>query len=337
MAARMRDNGMEFDLGGNLGLELALYDYATKTGDWGIFDKYADEAYDSSADYWKLTDDGKLIFDGRATVTDAETGEVLISIEELDVKKDSDYIGALAKMFNVSKGNANRLVSAMFNENGLYIQLGTEGANFSNGDYLNALKYALTDLGKSMITGMNNKGFNSMTVSEQTQYLERQVIIGGALFGSDRGRMTADLRGLNGLHDYNTLSSLFDQDFNFMNDELRDFLNLNVYGSNSYDYNTVASWGSGWGLPHPGKDYHIDPVYAGDPADWSRIRKYTHDDGRETVFGLNQSNKWELVTNDQHRGTYNYGYMYDFLTGTVHHDFDMDPYFKKFNLKQYAK
>jgi hypothetical protein len=54
MAERMKDDGLAFLKTGNLGLEMQLYEYAQRTGNWGVFDQYSDMAYDSSADYWKL-------------------------------------------------------------------------------------------------------------------------------------------------------------------------------------------------------------------------------------------------------------------------------------------
>ncbi len=51
MAAKMQSDGKTFDTSGPLGEELALFEYAQKTGDWGVFDAYAGTAYDWSADY----------------------------------------------------------------------------------------------------------------------------------------------------------------------------------------------------------------------------------------------------------------------------------------------
>lgn len=52
----------------NLQNDLAVFDYAAMTGDWGAFGGYVGAAYDSSGDYWKLTVDGNLAFDGKATL-----------------------------------------------------------------------------------------------------------------------------------------------------------------------------------------------------------------------------------------------------------------------------
>jgi hypothetical protein len=57
MADRMRSAGVDIDLSGLIGGELALYDIARSLGDMSLMDKYADLAYDSSEDFWKLTKD----------------------------------------------------------------------------------------------------------------------------------------------------------------------------------------------------------------------------------------------------------------------------------------
>ena len=65
--------------------------------------------YDASADYWRLTNTGKLLYDGKATVIDHETGKVIISAAEMGVN-DSDYLGALAKMLGVSQDQARDIM-----------------------------------------------------------------------------------------------------------------------------------------------------------------------------------------------------------------------------------
>jgi hypothetical protein len=54
MAERMKADGVDFNMGGSLGLEMMLYEYAQATGDWSMLRDYADKAYDSSADFWRL-------------------------------------------------------------------------------------------------------------------------------------------------------------------------------------------------------------------------------------------------------------------------------------------
>ena len=73
------------DTNQNLQNDLAVFDYAVETGDWGAFGSYANAAYDSSADYWRVheddtvTWDGQLNFykDGETDKNDAEAGKLL--------------------------------------------------------------------------------------------------------------------------------------------------------------------------------------------------------------------------------------------------------------------
>ena len=53
------------DTNQNLQNDLAVFDYAVETGDWGAFGSYANAAYDSSADYWRVTCGGQLVNDGQ--------------------------------------------------------------------------------------------------------------------------------------------------------------------------------------------------------------------------------------------------------------------------------
>lgn len=52
----------------NLKDDIVAFDYVATTGDWGAFGGYVGANYDTSADYWKLTVDGNLAFDGKATL-----------------------------------------------------------------------------------------------------------------------------------------------------------------------------------------------------------------------------------------------------------------------------
>ncbi|MBQ5878344.1 MAG: hypothetical protein IIW71_11165 [Treponema sp.] len=47
----------------NLQNDLAVFDHAVETGDWGAFGSYVNAAYDSSADYWLLKVDGTMVWD----------------------------------------------------------------------------------------------------------------------------------------------------------------------------------------------------------------------------------------------------------------------------------
>jgi len=65
-----------------------------------VFSKYVDGAYDPSADYWKLTADGRLLYDGQASLVD-ENGEVLISFKDMELGKNTQIEGALLYLLGV--------------------------------------------------------------------------------------------------------------------------------------------------------------------------------------------------------------------------------------------
>ncbi len=56
------------------------YMYASQTGNSGVFPNYVDANYDSSADYWKLLDDGSIAYDGKANLYD-ENGNLIYKTE----------------------------------------------------------------------------------------------------------------------------------------------------------------------------------------------------------------------------------------------------------------
>jgi hypothetical protein len=288
-----------------------------------IMEKYADALYDSSGDYWKLTANGGLINDGHARVVD-ENGKVLISLRDLGMSDDSDTIGALARMFGISEEKAAEINRA----NNGSIQLGY-GAGIGGNDYVNALTYALSGM---TVNGRSDAIFNGMTTDERAEYLKRQVIIGSAFIGNDKGAVAANLRNLKGLHNENILNELFYTStpsnsnnyyenaatYDFMNEPLREFLNLNFNGSSEYNgINNVLTQGFSE-MDYWGSLYHLDPNY-------SDVKKYTHTDGREVIFGINkQTNKYEQINNELYGGTFNYA------GGLAHFDFDMRTFDNKY-------
>jgi hypothetical protein len=341
-------------------MEATAYANAGQQGQTGIQRAILD-SYDSSGDYWKLTDGGRLIFDGKATVTDAETGEVLISLERLGMDDDSDYTTSLMRILGLDEAMTNKLIDNMFtqvsySEPEAMMQLGynyviNRVTGLQANEYLNALLYSLDRENLKTLDSVTDKDFKEMGTAEQLEYLKRQVVVGGALLGEDRGGVAQALREIKGLHNGAILSDLFygDRptwlekifnpqaqfiagDFDFMNNNLRDFLNLDDNGSDYYIYEQLAS---GW-PGNPGKDYHLDPRYAGEPPNQQKnnIIKLNRSDGREIVFGrVGEGQPWYLVIDDRYRGTYNYGHKFGFMPGTVHNRFDMAPYFQKYSKK----
>jgi hypothetical protein len=327
MAARMREEDSDFN-GSFVGLDLAAYDRALSTGNMGIMDEYADAMYDSSGDFWKLTKDEKLIKDGFARVVD-KNGKVIISLKDLGMTEDQQYddITSLARMFGISNEKATEINEA----NNGSIQLGY-GAGIGEDDYVNALRYALNN---TNVNNIGNSMFNWMTTDKRAEYLKRQVIVGSAFIGEDKGTLAEKLRNLDGLHNESILTGLFytkipanskgnyekAANYDFMNKPLREFLNLNSKGSSQYTMDDI----SGKGFSDIGflkSFYHLDPNY-------SNIKKYTHADGREVIWGLNKrTNEYEQINSELYRGTFNYS---EAETKNIakkgpHYMFDMRPF-----------
>ncbi|MCL2229662.1 MAG: hypothetical protein FWC01_01055 [Treponema sp.] len=72
MALRMIAAGENITIDNNLVRDINAYLSADMTGNMNLFNAYVDGNYDSSEDFWKLTKDGRLLYDGRADLYDEE-------------------------------------------------------------------------------------------------------------------------------------------------------------------------------------------------------------------------------------------------------------------------
>jgi hypothetical protein len=92
--------------GGGLGLNMTLeglaYNYYLKTGDMNLINSFMTQ-YDNSADYWKLLNNGSLMYDGFATLTN-EWGDVILSAEEMHIK-ETMIETALIKILRLNQAN----------------------------------------------------------------------------------------------------------------------------------------------------------------------------------------------------------------------------------------
>jgi hypothetical protein len=166
MAQRMLDDGRQLDTGGILGDDLAAYQEMLAGGDIGAFISHVLGNYDSSADYWLLTNDGILMNDGYARVMD-ENGRVVISLEELGMTRDQqfDYTTSLARMLGIDNFHAEVII----NESGGFIQLGNNSEEFDRhgldkADFVNALKYNLGT--------QRTDNFSTMNASEKNEFFK---------------------------------------------------------------------------------------------------------------------------------------------------------------------
>jgi hypothetical protein len=158
----------------------------------------------------------------------------------------------------------------------------------------------------------------------QLNYLRDQYREGINATDQKKGTIAADLRSLRGDMKLDGLRSL---DPNFMNIELRNFLNINTNGSARYEWDEVRtkpwreviSFGSQkhqstapntrvviWNLNvylTLEKRWVRIPIYA-----YNRLNaKFCHPDGREAVFSYVSQDRGEFVDQIFDKGTYNYG------------------------------
>jgi hypothetical protein len=85
--------------------------------------------YDSSADFWKVMNNGDIVFDGKATVTD-EDGNVLFSLADMGLNSEKAVESALMKLLGLADNPDNRkLVTDIMYNSGLRPQVDPEDPN----------------------------------------------------------------------------------------------------------------------------------------------------------------------------------------------------------------
>ncbi len=168
-------------------------------------------------------------------------------------------------------------------------------------------------------TGYSEKeisDFKNMNTSEQLKYLKDQVSSvepGTPSAGKKSAYMRTQLK--NSMN----LEGLFhtkDGDEKFMNENLRDFLNMKEDGS---DYTLSDMNKSGWKrLYWPADSEHQHEKNGG------RNKKYVNEDGREAVFDA----KGNIIKDSIDAGTFNYGKP-KWYPASDHGRYDMKPFFRQ--------
>jgi hypothetical protein len=90
-------------LGNTMAAEALVYRYAQNTGNSTLQDAILG-GYDARADYWKLTQDGNIIFDGSKNLYDAD-GNLLV-----EYTGDEGYTGSLAFVLGISYDEADQML-----------------------------------------------------------------------------------------------------------------------------------------------------------------------------------------------------------------------------------
>ena len=163
----------------------------------------------------------------------------------------------------------------------------------------------------------------SMDAREQMA-LFKDIVHDSRLTDRERGTLAASLRQQ---RDNFKLEELFKQDEDFMNEELRDFLNLNEDGTMKYNMDEIMAeierGDSQWEeMSFANSLFHQSTAEFGK---WNK--KYVHTDGREVVF----TESGATINDYPDKGTYNYvkGRLGGSWSANVGHwQYDVHPYNK---------
>ena len=111
----------------NLQNDINAYMYAAYTGNTGLFADYVNAAYDSSADYWKLMDDGSLAYDGKANLYD-ENGNLIYKTEKTGLE------GSLVEILYGKNATAEQIdeVRNLMDKNFSHYTVGDDANNKDN-------------------------------------------------------------------------------------------------------------------------------------------------------------------------------------------------------------
>jgi len=107
MLVRMLNDGQNVAMNENFLKDLAAYSF----GNSDFFNFYVDNNYDSSGDFWKLTREGNLEYDGFATLRDAD-GNIIVSYRDMDGLRSDDFIeSALLWLLNVNRDDTAQVLA----------------------------------------------------------------------------------------------------------------------------------------------------------------------------------------------------------------------------------
>jgi len=153
------------------------------------------------------------------------------------------------------------------------------------------------------------------TAETQMQFLMDAVALGESLEGYERGAIADQLRIA---REHFDLEGLFTKDEGFMNEDLRDFMNLKEDGTMNYDIRELNRTNGWTEIASFGAQYH--QTEAGQYLN----AKFVNVDGREVVINYQR----EVVTTYPDRGTYNYveGTLRSSILDGGHRLYDMLPY-----------
>jgi hypothetical protein len=129
MALRMLHDGQNLALNDNLLKDIIAYSLSSNNIDF--FNAYVDGNYDSSQDYWKLTREGNLEYDGLATLRDAD-GNILKSYRDMGLRSDNSIEYALLWLLNIKQDDSANVIAVrkMMENSGLKHSFDTNSENW---------------------------------------------------------------------------------------------------------------------------------------------------------------------------------------------------------------
>jgi hypothetical protein len=168
------------------------------------------------------------------------------------------------------------------------------------------------------------KPFELATATEQLDYLRAKREEGLGKIGRARGDVAKHLRGLREKMYVSALFQLSAASYNFMNKELRDFLNLNDDGTDDYNFDVLKDDTTNW-KEETSFGSQMHQTYA-EPDDPTKLNaKFVNKDGREAVFDPSG----DMIRDYPDKGTYNYANAPD----PLHAPCDMAPYMRLMDLE----
>ncbi|MCP4460125.1 MAG: hypothetical protein GY816_19190, partial [Cytophagales bacterium] len=219
----------DFDMDENLMQDVAALERAQRSGDMTQFALYAGTNFDSSADYWKLTDNGKIEYDGKANLYDERGNLVLRVVEELSLEEDQQGSGkyaetGLARILGIGNQEAALLMASK----GLDYTV-ADGKDTLDTNNWSWRKNGMNEINK-MIPGFDAPTDMLFLLGSQNQY---SVL-------AERGLMTKEpsetLFGLAGKLGFEQDISYDDWMSNRVNSDIFDRINLD------YPAGTMAPW-----------------------------------------------------------------------------------------------
>jgi hypothetical protein len=302
-----------FDSGQVLMDTTILNDLVAYSQGMDYFNAYVDRNYDSSGDYWKLTKNGNLEYDGFATLRDAN-GNILKSYREMGLRTDNSIEGSLLWLLGINPNDSTSVhaVRMMMAKSGLKHSFGLDSNNWfwrgediaittTNGYYPTVGTVNLTDanMGKTITINTISELFSTIGASGTTTNNSINRIYGSAvsfLNYADAGGNTTIANSMLSNYYNSSQLAMIQANQSWLNNALKNGVNIDgmVQGNarRSGYFQEIYN-----DLPlkreEPTDPYYIYELHPG------------VDIGRGGTSVIVPGGYWELVNKDNHKAYYN--------------------------------